>query len=126
LRDQLAHFTREVQLAAGLVPFARTSGVKCRPSVIIEQSRKGSIYAFRTEDGYTSATPLPTAPGSFPEEIAGKVRVKGRGGTVLQAGVDLIERAPDFPADGPILIITDAGCDVVRVRPSIGTASDLR
>ena len=61
-----------------------------------------------------------------PEEIAGKVRVKGRGGTVLQPGIDLIERAPDFPADGPILIITDAGCDVVRVRPSIGTASDLR
>jgi predicted metal-dependent peptidase len=50
------------------------------------------------------------------EEIAGRVRVHGRGGTVLQPGVDLLERADDFPADGPILIITDGYCDVVRVR----------
>jgi predicted metal-dependent peptidase len=51
-----------------------------------------------------------------PDEIAGRVRVKGRGGTVLQPGVDLLERAPDFPADGPVLVITDGGCDVLRVR----------
>ena len=42
-----------------------------------------------------------------PEDIAGRVRVKGRGGTVLQPGVDKLEKAADFPADGPILIITD-------------------
>ncbi len=42
-----------------------------------------------------------------PEDIAGRVRVQGRGGTVLQPGVDLLERAEDFPKDGPILIITD-------------------
>lgn len=42
-----------------------------------------------------------------PEEIAGRVAVKGRGGTALQPGVDTIERAKDFPKDGPILIITD-------------------
>ena len=41
------------------------------------------------------------------EEIAGKVEVKGRGGTVLQPGIDLLEQAKDFPKDGPILIITD-------------------
>ena len=35
---------------------------------------------------------------------------------VLQPGVDLLERADDFPADGPILLITDGQCDVVRVR----------
>jgi len=50
------------------------------------------------------------------EEIAGRVRVRGRGGTVLQPGVDLLEQADDFPVDGPILIITDGECDVVRVR----------
>jgi predicted metal-dependent peptidase len=51
-----------------------------------------------------------------PTEIAGRTRVIGRGGTELQPGIDLIERAGDFPADGPILVITDGDCDVVRIR----------
>jgi predicted metal-dependent peptidase len=51
-----------------------------------------------------------------PEEIAGRVRVRGRGGTVLQPGVDLLERATDFPPTAPILLITDGYCDVLRVR----------
>lgn len=42
-----------------------------------------------------------------PEDIAGKVAVKGRGGTMLQPGINMIENAKDFPKDGPILIITD-------------------
>ncbi len=42
-----------------------------------------------------------------PEDIAGRVRVEGRGGTVLQPAVDLLEKAPDFPKNAPILIITD-------------------
>lgn len=42
-----------------------------------------------------------------PEDIAGRVSVKGRGGTILQPGVDLLIKAKDFPKDGPILIITD-------------------
>ena len=50
------------------------------------------------------------------DDIAGRVQVRGRGGTVLQPGVDLLERADDFPVDGPLLIITDGYCDVVRVR----------
>ncbi|MDO5425249.1 MAG: hypothetical protein Q4F41_16125 [Eubacteriales bacterium] len=41
------------------------------------------------------------------EEIAGKVAVKGRDGTILQPGVDLLANAKDFPKDGPILLITD-------------------
>jgi predicted metal-dependent peptidase len=49
-------------------------------------------------------------------DIAGRVRVKGRGGTILQPGVRLLERAADFPADAPILVITDGYCDHVRVR----------
>lgn len=51
-----------------------------------------------------------------PEDIAGRVRVRGRGGTVLQPGVDLLEKAADFPKDGPILIITDGYCDRIHVR----------
>ncbi|MGW0249478.1 vWA domain-containing protein [Nocardia goodfellowii] len=50
------------------------------------------------------------------DDIARGARIRGRGGTVLQPGIRLLERADDFPADGPILIITDAECDVLRVR----------
>ncbi len=50
-----------------------------------------------------------------PEEIAGKVRVKGRGGTVLQPAIDFLEKAKDFPADAPLLLITDGLCDHVRI-----------
>jgi hypothetical protein len=49
-------------------------------------------------------------------EIAGRVRVRGRGGTVLQPGIDLLQRADDFPPGAPLLVITDADCDVLRVR----------
>ncbi|GAA2829535.1 hypothetical protein GCM10010505_61900 [Kitasatospora aburaviensis] len=50
------------------------------------------------------------------DDIAGRVRVRGRGGTVLQPGVDLLERAEDFPPGAPVLVITDGECDVLRVR----------
>lgn len=46
-----------------------------------------------------------------PEEIAGTVEVKGRGGTRLQPAIDLLEKAKDFPKDGPILMITDGGIE---------------
>ena len=48
-----------------------------------------------------------------PLDIAGRVRVRGRGGTVLQPGIDLLQDAQDFPKDGPILVITDARCNRV-------------
>jgi predicted metal-dependent peptidase len=52
-----------------------------------------------------------------PEAIGGaRVAVKGRGGTVLQPAIDLLERASDFPADGPILLITDGMCDRLSIR----------
>lgn len=51
-----------------------------------------------------------------PEAIADKMKVKGRGGTILQPAVDLLERAEDFPASGPLLIITDGFCDRLRIR----------
>ena len=50
------------------------------------------------------------------EEIAHRVRVKGRGGTILQPGIDLLENARDFPAGGPVLVITDGACDVFRIK----------
>lgn len=46
-----------------------------------------------------------------PEDIAGRVMVKGRGGTILKPAIDLLENAKDFPKNGPILIITDAGIE---------------
>lgn len=51
-----------------------------------------------------------------PSEIAGRVRIRGRGGTELQCGVDLLQRADDFPRGAPVLVITDGWCDVLRIR----------
>jgi predicted metal-dependent peptidase len=51
-----------------------------------------------------------------PADIATRVTIRGRGGTVLQPGIDLLQNASDFPADGPILIITDGECDRVTVK----------
>ncbi|GAA1026591.1 hypothetical protein GCM10009557_04820 [Virgisporangium ochraceum] len=51
------------------------------------------------------------------ETIAGRVRVRGRGGTALQPAVTLLETVDDFPADGPILIITDGYIEnTLRIR----------
>jgi len=51
-----------------------------------------------------------------PADIAGRVQVKGRGGTILQPAIDLLEQASDFPRNGPLLIITDGQCDAFLVR----------
>lgn len=51
-----------------------------------------------------------------PAEIAGRVKVRGRGGTVLQPGIDLLQRAQDFPPAAPVLVITDGWCDTLRIR----------
>lgn len=51
-----------------------------------------------------------------PEAIADRVQVRGRGGTVLQPAITLLETTPDFPNDGPILIITDGYCDNVQIK----------
>ena len=45
------------------------------------------------------------------ESLASRVSVRGRGGTVLQPAVTLLETRRDFPAAGPILIITDGLCE---------------
>jgi len=51
-----------------------------------------------------------------PEAIADRLQVKGRGGTVLQPEINLLEAATDFPDDGPLLIITDGYCDRLHIR----------
>lgn len=51
-----------------------------------------------------------------PEVIADRVTVKGRGGTVMQPAVEMLEQAADFPKNGPLLIITDGYCDRLIVR----------
>jgi predicted metal-dependent peptidase len=46
------------------------------------------------------------------EDVAGRVRIKGRGGTILQPGVTLLrERVQDFPSNAPLLVITDTFCE---------------
>ena len=44
------------------------------------------------------------------------VKVRGRGGTILQPGIHLLEHANDFPVNGALLIITDTYCDRLTVR----------
>ena len=39
------------------------------------------------------------------------MKVRGRGGTVLQPAIDLLDRDPKFPQDTPVLVITDGDCD---------------
>ncbi len=50
-----------------------------------------------------------------PDAIADRVQIKGRGGTILQPAIDLLENAADFPKDGPLLLITDGQCDQLRI-----------
>jgi predicted metal-dependent peptidase len=49
------------------------------------------------------------------EDLAGRVRLQGQGGTVLQPAINLLEKAPDFPPAAPVLIITDGECDVFKI-----------
>lgn len=51
-----------------------------------------------------------------PDDLAGRVRLSGRGGTVLQPAITLLENAEDFPAAAPVLVITDGWCDPLRIR----------
>ena len=51
-----------------------------------------------------------------PERLLESVYIQGRGGTRLQPGIDLLERAEDFPKDAPILVITDGQCEHLHLR----------
>lgn len=45
------------------------------------------------------------------ESLAARARVRGRGGTVLQPALAMLETRTDFPKDAPILVVTDGFCE---------------
>jgi len=108
---------RPSYVQADLPENSRTFGVVVDTSGSMSAKMIG--YALGAIASYAAAREVPFARVVFcdacaydvgylaPEDIAGRVRVQGRGGTILQPGVDLLETATDFPKDGPILIITD-------------------
>lgn len=64
---------------------------------------------------YCDATPY-DAGYLAPDDLAGRVRLTGRGGTVLQPAITLLEHATNFPRTAPVLVITDGACDSLRIR----------
>ncbi len=49
-----------------------------------------------------------------PENLLDRFTIRGRGGTILQPGIELLASAArrgDFPGTGPLLIITDGYCE---------------
>lgn len=50
-----------------------------------------------------------------PSDLHDDVAIHGRGGTRLQPALDLLDAADDFPADGPVLIITDGQIDRLSI-----------
>lgn len=51
-----------------------------------------------------------------PEHLASRVHVGGRAGSAIQPGIDLLGADATFPADGPVLLLTDGRCDRVRIH----------
>ena len=51
-----------------------------------------------------------------PKDLVGAVQIRGRGGTVLQRGIDLLDNDADFPKEAPLLIITDGACGRLKLR----------
>lgn len=112
---------------AEIPEYSRTFGVVIDTSGSMDKKLLG--FALGAVASYAVAKEVPYARVVFcdaaaydagylaPEDIAGRVQVMGRGGTVLQPGVDLLEKAKDFPENGPILIITDGWIeDNIRIR----------
>lgn len=52
----------------------------------------------------------------FSEALLHRVEIRGRGGTILQPAIDLLQQVKDFPKSGPILIITDDWIDKLEVK----------
>ncbi len=108
---------RPLYVPAEILEHSRTFGVIIDTSGSMEPKQLG--MALGSIASYAAAKEVPYARVVFcdaaaydagylsVEDIAGRVQVKGRGGTVLQPAVRLLEQAEDFPKNGPILIITD-------------------
>lgn len=106
---------------------ARTFGVVLDTSASMERvllaKALGSIASYALSRDVPAARvvwcdAVPYDAGYLPVEAIGSraVEVRGRGGTVLQPALDLLERAEDFPKDGPVLVITDGLCDRLSIR----------
>lgn len=50
------------------------------------------------------------------ETLLHHIEIRGRGGTVLQPAINLLQQAEDFPDNGPVLIITDGEIDWLEIR----------
>ncbi len=106
---------------ADVSTIGRTFGVVVDTSGSMSAKRIG--YALGAIASYAAAKEVPAARVVFcdaaaydagylaPEDIAGRVEVRGRGGTILQPGVNLLLDAADFPKDAPILLITDGAIE---------------
>ncbi|MBB6053681.1 DUF2201 family putative metallopeptidase [Armatimonas rosea] len=46
-----------------------------------------------------------------PSELRGLIAIQGRGGTVLQPGINYLVSRPDFPTTAPVMILTDGWCE---------------
>ncbi|MGB1027612.1 MAG: VWA-like domain-containing protein, partial [Rhodospirillaceae bacterium] len=77
-------------------------------------------YAMSRDVGHVRLVQCDAAPHDAgyvePEALLDRIEMRGRGGTVLMPGIHLLEQATDFPKDGPILVITDGACDVLRIK----------
>jgi predicted metal-dependent peptidase len=52
-----------------------------------------------------------------PTELRGLITVQGRGGTLLQPAISYLLRQKDFPADAPVMVITDGWCEEEIICP---------
>ncbi len=63
-----------------------------------------------------------------PRDLWGKLRAKGRGGTALQEGIDLLRdlaSREDLPKNAPVLLITDGWCEAALDPRGFDTAALL-
>lgn len=80
-----------------------------------------AVVAFAGREGvarirFVMCDTRPYDEGFIPiERLKRPYRIMGRGGTILQPSIDLLEQAHNFPDDAPILIITDGEIDILKV-----------
>jgi predicted metal-dependent peptidase len=108
------------------VPDGRTFGVLLDTSGSMERhllaSALGAIASYAMSRDVSAARVVFCDAEAYdmgymrPEDIAGTVKIRRRGGTVLQPGIVLLDEADDFPAEAPLLIITDGRCDKLRIH----------
>ena len=116
-QDSTPDIPRPSYIMQDIPEYSRTYGVIIDTSGSMSAKLIG--YALGAAASYSAAKDVPLVRVVFcdafaydigyvsPDDIAGRVEVRGRGGTVIQPAVDLLEQAKDFPRNAPILIITD-------------------